>query len=60
MSYVIHRFGLLHHPYADDTQLYVTIKKQECFADKLFNMFAEQNVQVGSTKVNISLKIIQS
>ena len=93
VSDIIHRFGLLHHSYADDTQLYITIKKQDCFADKLsdieqcvseikvwmshnmlklnddktefivfkskhnVNTFAEQNVQVGGTRVGISSKI---
>ena len=28
-------FGLLHHSYADATQIYIKIKKQNCFADKL-------------------------
>ena len=25
----------MHHSYADDTQIYIAIKKQYCFADKL-------------------------
>ena len=29
------RFGLLDHSYAEDTQIYITIKKQDWFADKL-------------------------
>ena len=33
VSDVIHRFGLLHYSYADDTKIYITIKR--CFADKL-------------------------
>ena len=33
MSDIIHRFGLLHHSYADDTQLYITIKKQDKLSD---------------------------
>ena len=96
VSDIIHRFGLLHHSHADDTQLYITIKKQDCFADKLsdieqcvseikvwmshnmlklnddktefivfkskhnVNTFAEQNVQVGGTRVGISSKIKKS
>ena len=39
---IIHRFGLLHHSYAEDTQLYITIKKQDCFADIQFK--SEHNV----------------
>ena len=35
VSDIIHRFGLLHHPCADGTQLYITIKKQDRFADKV-------------------------
>ena len=31
----IWHLGLLHHSYADDTQIYIAIKKQYCFADKL-------------------------
>ena len=27
-------FGMLHHSYASDTQIYIVIKKQDCFADK--------------------------
>ena len=38
MSDIIQRFGLLHHSYADDTQIYITIKKQDCFAGKLSDM----------------------
>ena len=34
MSDIIHRIGLLHHSYADDTHLYITIKKKDC-NDKL-------------------------
>ena len=33
VSDIIHRFGLLHHSYTDDTQLYIAIKKQDCLAD---------------------------
>ena len=35
VSDIIQRFGLLHHSYADDTQLYITIKKKDYFTDKL-------------------------
>ena len=35
LSDIIRRFGLLHHSCADDTQIYITIKKQDCFGDKL-------------------------
>ena len=28
----------MHHSYADDTQLYIAIKEQDRFADKLFNI----------------------
>lgn len=35
VSDIIRRFGLLHHSYADDTQLYITIKKKDSFTDKL-------------------------
>ena len=31
-------FGLLHHSYANDRQLYIMIKKQDCFADKLYDI----------------------
>ena len=35
-SDIIHRLGLLYLAYADDTtQLYITINKQDCLADKL-------------------------
>ena len=35
VSYIIQRFGLLHHSYADDTQLYITIEKKDYFTDNL-------------------------
>ena len=35
VSDIIHHFGLLHYSYADDTQLYITIKKHNYFADRL-------------------------
>ena len=38
VSDIIHRFGPLLHSYADDTQLYVTAKKQDRFVDTLFDI----------------------
>ena len=38
VSDIIQRFGLLHHSYADDTQIYITIKNQDCLASKLSDM----------------------
>ena len=38
VSDIIQRFGLWHHSYADDTQIYITIKQQDCFASKLSDM----------------------
>ena len=35
VSDIIKRFGLLHHSYADDIQLYIVIKTQYCVADNL-------------------------
>ena len=35
VSDIIRRFSWPHHSYADDTQIYITVKKQDCFADKL-------------------------
>ena len=35
VSDIIRCFGLLYHSYTDDTQLYITIKRQACFAYKL-------------------------
>ena len=31
VSDTVHHFGLLHHSYADDTQLCITIKKQDSY-----------------------------
>ena len=31
-------FDMLHHLYADGTQLNIEIKKQDCFANKLFDI----------------------
>ena len=38
VSDIIQRFGLLRYSYADDTQVYITIKKQDCFASKRSDM----------------------
>ena len=35
VSDIIRRFSLLYHSYADDIQIYIAIKKQDCFARKL-------------------------